>query len=267
MNNKEFEEMNLRYRNSTDYRLNPSLPILLMLDGRSFGKLCKQFEKPFDVWFVETMDKTSQYLCKEIQGVEFCYTQSDEISIYIKPCNEVSTPWFDGRLSKLTSIASSLASSFFLKEFIKYRIEKEENDEYNQYININYTQIVENIEPIQFDCKAWNVPSISEVYDWFTYRQQDCIRNSKSQFAQSYLPHKSLLNLSTDAMIEKVKTEIGKDWNALPQKYKFGRLTYKTTCEYINDDNSSYTRSNYVSVPLLGHCKPHIEIITQNTKN
>ena len=55
------------------------------------------------------------------------------------------------------------------------------------------------------------------------YRQNDCIRNSKQQFAQYYFSHNELKGKKTDEQIEMVKNEKGIDWHDYLSKYKYGR--------------------------------------------
>ena len=92
------------YRELTDYRLLPNAPIIVMIDGKNFSKLVKnKFEKPFDDWFIETMNKTAEHLCKNIQNCVCAFVQSDEISIVIRDCSETST-YFDGRVCKIEEL-------------------------------------------------------------------------------------------------------------------------------------------------------------------
>lgn len=258
MTNKEFEAINLAYRSSSDFRLDKNQPIIMMLDGRAFSKFCKRFNKPFDEWFIKTMNETTQYLCKNIQNAVFGFTQSDEISIYIKPCDERTQPWFDARVSKMTSIAASMASTYFLRALIHNTLSNNESTDMMCGKEFDWEEYIPNHDLLQFDCKVWNVPSQTEVEDWFVYRQRDCIRNSKSQFAQAYLSHKELLNLSCDDMISKVENEKGMIWSELPEGLKYGRFTQKISQNFINDNNESYIRSVYISTPMSDNCRTDI---------
>ena len=111
------------YRDLTDYRLMPNCYILVMIDGKNFSKLIKnKFEKPFDDWFISTMDSTAVHLCKAAQNCVGAFVQSDEISLIIKDNTLTSMP-FDGRLCKLQSVIPSVATAFFNKEIIKRNLE------------------------------------------------------------------------------------------------------------------------------------------------
>ena len=66
---KNLKEKCNYYRDLTDYKLMPNCYVMAMIDGKNFSKLIKnKFEKPFDDWFISTMDKTAVHLCKNIQN-------------------------------------------------------------------------------------------------------------------------------------------------------------------------------------------------------
>lgn len=84
------------YRGMTDYKLMPGSYVLIMLDGRSFSKKIKKtFNLPFDEEFIDIMNQTAQYLCKNIEGCKFAYVQSDEISLIVTDFDTPTTDsWF-----------------------------------------------------------------------------------------------------------------------------------------------------------------------------
>lgn len=232
------------YRGLTDYRLMPNGYILVMIDGKNFSSLIKnKFEKPFDDWFIETMNQTAEYLCKKIQNVVGAYVQSDEISLVIKDNTLTSMP-FDGRLCKLLSIIPATATSFFMKKMFERKIE---------YAEIEGASDVLSIPDYIFDCKVWSVPNENEAMAWFLYRQIDCIRNSKQQFCQTYIPHKKLHKMHTDDQVELCKTETGYDWNAISDDKKYGRFLYKEYVTLMTENGQPYERGrwNRLSKPLV----------------
>ena len=224
------------YRDLTDYRLMPNCYIMVMIDGKNFSKLVKnKFNKPFDDWFISTMDKTAVHLCKEVQNCVCAFVQSDEISLIIKDNTLTSSP-FDGRLCKLQSVIPSIATAFFNKELIRR----------NLIAGMNIDDI-RNMPDYCFDCKAWSVPSINEAMSWILYRQIDCIRNSKQQFAQTYMPHKSLLNKDTDMQVTLCLETTGNDWNAIENNKKYGRLFYKLPVKKYTPDGIEYIRYEWTA--------------------
>lgn len=225
----ELEERMLEFRSKIDYRLLKEQPVLAMIDGRNFSKLIKNsYTKPFDLEFIDLMNKTAEYCIAKIQCCKFAYVQSDEISFFIDSRKEESTPFFEYRLCKLLSIIPSMATGIFNK----LRLQKNPDSKL-----------------CEFDCKVWNVPTDNDVFAWFLYRQNDCIRNSKSQAAQTYLSHKELMNLNVDQQLTKLLEQKGIDWNSYDPGMKYGRFIWKEQKEYISPEYGTYMRSMYEAKP------------------
>ena len=104
----------------------------------------------------------------------------------------------------------------------------------------------------QFDCKCWTVPNQNEAFAWFLYRQLDCVKNSKQQTAQTYLPHKQLVGHNADEQIEMCKNERGIDWNDFEDSKKYGRFVYKVNKEMTTTLPSgeiiNFTRNKFTPV-------------------
>lgn len=215
------------YRSLTDYRIMPNCYTLVMLDGRSFSKLIKNiYNRPFDDDFIRIMNMTAEYLCKNIQGALFAYVQSDEISILLS--NESDT-FFGGRLNKMLPVIASMASGKFnqLKTIDALKNMISDSD-IESITEDGIIKAINDAKLVEFDCKVWNVSTFNDVFSWFLYRQNDCIRNSKQQSAQTYLPHSMLLNKSTDEQIELLKKKNGIDWKTrYNDGEKYGRFIYK----------------------------------------
>ena len=250
---KNLEDKCQYYRGLTDYRIQGNNDILVMLDGKNFSKLIKNnFQKPFDDDFINMMNKTAQFLCENVQGVKFAYTQSDEISLLITDYDTPETDTlFGGRICKIQSILASLATSEFNRQFILYNIYH--SDKRNIGAG-DCVDIIEKMKMAQFDCKVWTVPNQNDAFAWFLYRQLDCVKNSKQQTAQTYLPHKQLLGKDADMQIQMVKEFNGIDWNTFENKYKFGRFVYKveiTETKMIPQLNNTitYTRNKFTPMP------------------
>ena len=187
------------YRSLTDYKLMPNSYVLAMVDGHCFSKMIKnQFDKLFDDMFIKMMNETAKYLCENIQGAKFAYTQSDEISILITDFDTPMTDSFFGfRLCKMQSLIAAMATAKFNQIYVKlvndykgFDLKKFDMKEYPTYT---------------FDCKVWTVPKANDAYDRFLNRKTYCSKNSKAQTAQAYSPHKSLVGLITGEMIAKLK--------------------------------------------------------------
>lgn len=257
---KNLEDKCLYYRGLTDYKLLPGSYVIVMLDGRSFSKLIKnKFNKPFDDNFIDMMNETAKYVCENVQGCKLAYVQSDEISLVLTDFDTPTTDTFFGyRLCKMQSIIASLATAKFNQLMTVYNLSKNcyenklEDDEETIY---NVKQAIEKISKsnlMQFDCKCWNVPSINDVFAWFLYRQIDCVRNSKQQTAQTYLPHKMLLKLDTDAQIKLLIEEKNIDWNCYPMNHKYGRFIWKQKVLMSNIDTGElYHRHKWLVQPAF----------------
>lgn len=252
---KNLEEKCQYYRNLTDYKLLPNSNILVMLDGKNFSSLIKNnFKKPFDDDFINMMNKTAQFLCNNVQGVKFAFTQSDEISLLITDYDTPETDvFFGGRLCKIQSILASLATSEFNRHFIRNRIF--DKDDWSGVGIADLDQELCDIKLAQFDCKAWVVPSQNDAFAWFLYRQIDCIRNSKQQFAQTYLAHKQLVGKDTDEQIRLCKESTGNDWTMLANEYKYGRFVYKVVepmqTTLPNGETIDYIRNKFKVSPAV----------------
>ena len=197
------------------------------------------------------MDKTATHLCKEIQNCVCAFVQSDEISLIIKDNTLTSSP-FDGRLCKLQSIIPSIATSFFNKELIKRNL-----------ISGMSIDDITNMPDYCFDCKAWTVPSVNDAMAWVLYRQIDCIRNSKQQFAQTYISHKKLLNKDTDEQVALCFEQTGNDWNAIENNKKYGVVTKYTGNISKKISKEIYDLMDMVAKPLQVQIRI-VDDITQN---
>lgn len=247
MNFKNLKEKCEYYRSLTDYKLMPNSYVLVMVDGHCFSKMIKnKFDKPFDDLFINMMNETAKYLCEQVQGVKFAYTQSDEISLLITDFDTPQTDsYFSFRLCKMQSLIAAMATAKFNQMYAKmaydyrgYGLKKFDMKEY---------------PTCTFDCKVWTVPNANDAYAWFLYRQNDCIKNSKSQTAQTYIPHKGLVGLNADEMIAKCKEVAGVDWYKYPNDRRFGRIIKKVETDMEKDlpngQHITFTRNVWTPVP------------------
>lgn len=235
---QNLEDKCLYYRSLTDYRLLPKSYVIVMLDGRSFSKIIKnKYEKPFDDKFIRFMNETARYLCQNVANCKFAYVQSDEISLLLSDFDSTDTDSFFGyRLCKLQSIIASMASAKFNHLITLDLLDTPCSQD-------DMKQLIQNQKLIEFDCRAWNVPNDNEMFAWFLYRQNDCIKNSKQQTAQAYLSHKELNGLNTDEQIKLLKDEKGIEWESFSDNKKYGRFIYKELVEYHNEElNIDYNR-------------------------
>lgn len=231
--------------------------IMAMIDGKNFSRKIKNnFEKPFSSVFMAMMDEAAIQVFKELQYGCFAYVQSDEITfVFYEEGVEKSGAFFGNRISKLSSIIPSTAAAKFNQLMIDHTFK-----EYSRFNdNFCYEMIKKLIGATGtycFDCKVWTCDNYNDVFSYLLWRQIDCIRNSKQQAAQTYLPHKRLMNINTDEQIKLLMEEKGIDWNKdYDDGMKYGRFIYKETEECHSDKYGDYYRSLWKShhgFPLSG---------------
>ena len=252
VNDMTLKEKSYFYQKRRDYQINPNDYILVHIDGRSFSKMVKnKFEKPFSYDFITMMNKTAVYLCENIQGAQLAYVQSDEITLLLKKATPESDIFFGGRLCKMHSIISSLATAKFNQLMFQYKLQKfNSNNVTDESLieNRDYVKFIGEQQLFQFDCKVWDVPTSNEAMSWFLFRNIDCVRNSKQQTAQTYLPHKVLMGKNTDEQIRLLFDKEGIDGNKFDDGVKYGRLIIRENVEYTREENGktiSFNRSKW----------------------
>lgn len=201
------------------------MPVILRLDGCHFHTFTRGFDKPFDEVLMHSMIGTMKYLCKNIQGCVFGYTQSDEISLILVDYKKLNTSaWYDNEVQKMCSVAASLCTLAFNRIFrdeVHNHVPKYSNE--NPKLLSAYNKALET--GAIFDCRAFNIPK-EEVCNCIIWRQQDATRNSIQSLAQSVFSHKELQGLSCDKLQDKLFKERGINWIDLEDYKKRGTACY-----------------------------------------
>ncbi|GIG11610.1 tRNA(His) guanylyltransferase Thg1 family protein [Catellatospora coxensis] len=123
----------------------PGAWTVLRLDGRGFSRFTEQhFDKPFDERFGGHMVTTATALLTEL-GARYAYTESDEISVLLPPGFDL----FGRGVEKLVSISAGIASATFTHD-------------------AGF--------PAHFDSRIWLGVSVTDVADYFSWRQSDAAR-------------------------------------------------------------------------------------------
>ena len=248
------EEKCRYYQGVSNYKLEKNSYVICHLDGRAFSKMVKnKFKKPFDDDFVSCMNRTAEYLCKNVQGVKMAYVQSDEITLVMTDitADGNGTMFFDGRLCKMQSILASMATGIFNKQMLIYEAAKMESDG-QAASTASLMSLLTDMKLYEFDCKCWNVPNANDALAWVLYRQIDCVRNSKQQAAQTWLSHRQLHGKTTDEQVSMLKEQKGIDWNDYPDDVKYGRFVmkrYETRTAVVNGKETVYQRSVWSALP------------------
>jgi tRNA(His) 5'-end guanylyltransferase len=184
-----------QYESVSAWTLPRRIPVILRIDGRAFHTITrKRFGKAWSMEFVDQMIQTAKTVLADIQGCEFCYCQSDEISFLLTDYKKITTDaWFGYDARKMISISASLASSVF-----------------SQLHGRN----------ICFDSRVFSIPQ-DEVVNYFIWRQIDATRNAIQMAGREYYSHKELTNKSCK-MIQEMLFQKGVNFDKLPIVRKRG---------------------------------------------
>lgn len=219
MKKDEFGDRMKAYESSSETRLAQALPVYIRLDGRSFSKFTKGLPRPYDPILSEMMVQTTHELAKQFK-TDIAYTQSDEISLGWG-ASDTEFPLFSGRVQKLVSIVSSVATAKF-----------------NQLCFVrggDYRYRAMEMLP-SFDARIFQPQSRAEdpvnmeLINAFLWREQDCRKNSVSMAAHSMFSHKSLQGKDRHEMVALMQ-EANFDYDMLPDYFKKGTYLKRETYE------------------------------------
>ena len=242
MNDDLGTRMKSYYENIPKTKLMRRTPVAIRIDGKAFHTFTKGFDRPFDKVLMTTMQETTQYLCENIQGCVFGYTQSDEITLILIDYKRLnSSAWFDYEVQKICSIAASMATMSFNKIFQKYvnryigRIAY-----YTNNVNMDISDRIDAYRTAQekgamFDARCFNIPK-EEVTNLIYWRQLDATRNSIQMVGQANFTHKELQNKNCNDIQNMLLTERDINWNNYPTSCKRGTAVIKEDGCWIIDD-------------------------------
>ena len=222
-------------------RLMRRTPVAIRIDGKAFHTLTRGFQKPFDPVLMDAMQRTMKYLCKNIEGCKFGYSQSDEITLILIDYQKfTSGAWFDYEVQKIASISASMATMAFNKYFTE-NVEKYNAGVY-PYEKGNGIQANTYLAAVDkgacFDARCFNIPK-EEVANLIYWRQLDATRNSIQMVGQAYFSHKELQNKSCNDIQNMLLTQKDINWNSFPTDCKRGAACIKTTKEVMTMNFSS----------------------------
>ena len=222
------------YENSYRIYLPKRMPVIIRVDGKAFHNFTKGFKRPFDDMLISCMQTTAMRLCNPIEGAKLAYVQSDEISILLTNNDTIETePWFSNNLQKLASIAASMATLAFNREWNNLV------DEYDMDYEAFAAYDKASRNGALFDARAFVLPE-DEVVNYFIWRQQDATRNSIQMVAQSVFSHNELQGLNCNDLQNKLLTEKNINWNNYPISYKRGSCIIKKDTKVLVNENSNY---------------------------
>ena len=241
------ERIKSQYENRTRYSLPRRTYSIIRIDGKAFHSYTRGLKRPFDEELIEDLDKAVINSLRDIQGAQFAYLQSDEISILLTDFEKTTTDaWFDGNIQKNCSVSASLMTA----EFNNLRLIRTISGYVRKSgISVDFfydrfdTQVITGFSKAYFDSRVFTIPDKTEVYNYFIWRWKDCCRNSISMVAQSNFSHRELHGKSSSQQ-QDMLMEKGINWSKLPEHHKNGRFIVKEQYEA-----NSAIRNKWVSKP------------------
>lgn len=252
------------YQELSDHQLMRRLPIIIVLNGRSFSKLSSLVDKPFSVDFMELMIATMARLCLEVDGVVFAYTFNDQIVMALRNDQTVSTEaWYNNKIQAIVSATASLAT-----------------------LEFNKTKEVKDIKLLGdavFTAKTFAVPNIMELTNTIIHMQQNCFHTALSQacFYELLKIHPAekvkemLANKTPKEKSEILYNECKIDFNSYPLPFKRGVGAYRSP--KFNPKSKEIKHKLVINdeLPLFSHekdwllsiCKSGSDILKLETKN
>lgn len=246
------------YESVSKTNLVKRMPVAIRIDGRAFHTFTRGFNKPYDAVLSNSMRRTMQYLCENVQGCVFGYTQSDEITLILIDYQTINTnPFFDNEVQKICSITASMATSAFSKFFVEeaqrfmyctniarglvlhgeklagktdYTLDKFK-DEYG--LDVAWVSDIKNVEKlfeaytngfermIMFDSRCFNIPK-EEVANLILWRQQDATRNSIEMLGRYYFSHNQLHKKNCSQIQDMLMEQYKVNWNDVKTVFKRG---------------------------------------------
>ena len=170
------------------------VPKVIRLDGRAFGTYLKNIKGEFNSFVKQAFVDAAIRLMEDIGGTaRVAYLQSDECSIALNDFLDINTQaWFGNNIVKMCSVSSSIFTRHF-----------------------NLQSPVKDSHAY-FDARLVPLPSVSELNNYFVWRQQDGIRNSINKFARQHYSHKEVEGRTCVEILEALKLK-GSPWeNLLP---------------------------------------------------
>ena len=228
-------------------KLTRRTPVAIRIDGKAFHTFARGFAKPFDKVLMTAMQRTMEYLCKNIQGCVFGYTQSDEITLILIDYQKfTSSAWFDYEIQKICSISASMATmafnKFFAQEVDNWGVETFGWEWYEGGTNdpdiVNspeyklsevYSKAID--KGAMFDSRCFNIPK-EEVANLIYWRQLDAARNSVQMVGQANFSHSELQGKTCNMIQDMLLTQKDINWNNFPIDCKRG-----AACIYQNPDS------------------------------
>lgn len=146
----------------------------LRLDGKTFSGTIRRLvhigvlEKGFSSVFADIMCMTTQTLGAKFQNVVYAFTQSDEITLIMKPASVIDgvqmPHMFSGRRDKLVTYGAALATQCFWRGIVKHLATKDACT----------VDAIDRLPDMTFDCRLGTFESLSDAFSLILWRAYDC---------------------------------------------------------------------------------------------
>lgn len=261
------DRMKENYENRSKTYLVRRTPVIIRLDGKSFHTFTKGFKRPYDEIFHTAMNNTLKYLCENIQGCKFGYTQSDEITLLLIDDDTLTTDaFFDYNVQKVCSITASMATLKFnqyLRENTEdYFMDHSWDEDYLAILSLAITK------GAMFDSRCFNIPK-EEIENCFIWRQQDATRNAIQMLGQTNFAHKELQGKSCNDIQDMLMLQRGINFNDMPTEFKRGVCCVKRVVEELWEEGISIHKKWYLdkNIPIFTQDRLYIYKSIEIAKN
>lgn len=180
---------------------------VIRVDGKGFSKYTRALQRPFDPKFTEDMTATALYLCEQIDGAQFAYTQSDEISVIISDLGNANTQaWFGGQVQKIVSTSAALATAKF-------------------------NRLRPEVDALAlFDGRTHHLDGAAGVLECVRWRQADAMKNSVGMLASHHFSHRALTRVPVRERKAMLAAK-GVRWEELDQTVRQGTFVRRVLTE------------------------------------
>ena len=259
------DRMKENYENRSKTYLVRRTPVIVRLDGKCFHSFTKGFKRPYDEIFHTAMNNTLKYLCENIQGCKFGYTQSDEITLLLMDDDTLTTDaFFDYNVQKVCSITASMATLKFnqsFREVLDEAIHKKcvELGQFNVSQEFYRSHSASAQKGAMFDSRCFNIPK-EEIENCFIWRQQDATRNAIQMLGQTNFSHKELQGKSCNDIQDMLMLQKQINFNDMPTEFKRGICCIKKAVEELGEEGISVNKKWYLDkdIPIFTQNREYI---------
>lgn len=156
------------YESVADFQLLNRLPVIIKVSGRSFSRLTRNLDRPFDKRLINVFKNTLLHTIQSIDDAVFGFQYSDELVFVLRNDRSFEyQPYHQNKIQEILGIIASTVTVNFFKNLI---LEDELNELDGDAI---------------FRSKVFTLPSINETVNFLIYKQQLCMGNAIFRAAQA----------------------------------------------------------------------------------